>query len=97
MTEEERLEKIETLNSNRTTSNTILAELYENLLTEMGEAISIARTIATSVDLTEDGVPELQQLLTIMDGSFLRKANNVILKNRTEVENAEVGNESGRP
>lgn len=86
MTEAERLEKIETLNSNRSASNVILAELYENLLAEMGEAITIARTIATSVDSTEDGVPELQQLLTIMDGSFLRKANSVILKNRADTE-----------
>jgi len=94
MTDDERKTKMENLNNNRSESDGILAELYTNLLTEMGEAIEIARSIANTVDPTEEGVAELQNLLVIMDGQFLRKAQAVIqkyeyqksLENQEEVE-----------
>lgn len=84
MTEKERLEKIEKLNNNKSENSSLLAELYTNLLIEMDEAIIIARQIAVTVDPSEEGIVELQQLLTILDGSFLRKAKLVIQKNQEE-------------
>jgi len=71
---------LETLKQNSADNTQLLAKLYRKLLTEMTEAVELAREITANIPATEEGVKELASLLQIMDGSFVRKAQQVIAR-----------------
>ena len=55
-----------------------LAAIYGDILTSIGPAVAKAKYAAEMLSPSVRGVPELQQLLQIMDGGFSKVASEIV-------------------
>ena len=62
----------------------VLAGIYGEIVEDIGPAVEKARYAAEKLSPTVRGVTELNQLINIMDGGFVRIAAEII----TEAQNA---------
>lgn len=63
----------------------MLAAIYGDILTSIGPAVVKAKYAAEKLSPSVRGVPELQQLLQIMDGGFSKVAQEIVAEHTAAV------------